>query len=136
MESYENMLKRAKEKLPEDIVAKERFEVPNVKGHIEGNKTIIVNFMVIVDKIGREPQHLLKFLQRELATPANIDSKRLILKRKIKASLINKKINDYVNDFVLCPECNKPDTKLIKEGIVLMKKCAACGAKHTVKAKI
>jgi len=41
-----------------------------------------------------------------------------------------------VNDFVLCPDCKKSDTKLQKEDRVTTAKCMACGAKHTVKAKI
>jgi translation initiation factor 2 beta subunit (eIF-2beta)/eIF-5 len=41
---YETMLKRGREKLPEAVFTAERFEIPNVKGHLEGNKTIISNF--------------------------------------------------------------------------------------------
>ena len=46
------------------------------------------------------------------------------------------KIELYAKTFVLCQECNKPDTELMKEGGVLVMKCTACGAKHPVKAKI
>ncbi|MHA1236157.1 MAG: translation initiation factor IF-2 subunit beta, partial [Candidatus Hodarchaeales archaeon] len=39
----------------------------------------------------------------------------------------------YVKDFVLCEECQKPDTKLVREGRVLIKVCEACGARGAVK---
>ena len=78
----------------------------------------------------------MKYLLRELATPGIIDGQRLILGRKISSNLINTKVEQYVNDFVLCSECKKPDTILKKEERVLTIKCMACGAKHTVKSKI
>ena len=133
---YEKLLKKAKEDLPKDLIRKERFEVPNVKGHIEGNKTIITNFVEICSVLNREPNQLLKYLQRELATPANIEGRRLILGRKISSNLINEKVKRYAEEFVICKECGKPDTKLIKEDRVLEKKCMACGAKHPVRSRI
>ena len=133
---YLQLLKRAKEHLPEIQETKERFEIPKVTGHVQGNKTIINNFIVIVKAFGREQDKLLKYLQRELATPAVIDGQRLILGRKINSDFINKKIEQFARDFVLCKECGKPDTKLIKEDRFLFLKCTACGARHPVKAKI
>lgn len=133
---YEKLLKKAKESLPKILVRKERFEIPKVKGHIEGVKTIIINFSEICSVLHREPSQLLKYLQRELAAPASINNKRLILGRKINSGLINEKIERYAQEFVLCPECGKPDTKLIKEDRILEKKCMACGAKHPVRSKI
>lgn len=136
MENYQELLEKAFSEIPEQSISKERFEVPKVTGHIEGNKTIISNFIQICDTLRREQGHLLKYLQRELATPATIEGPRLILGRKISASIINQKIALYVNDFVLCSECKRPDTQLIKEGKIYQVKCLACGAKHPVKAKI
>lgn len=133
---YENMLKKAEEKLPNKIEATARFEIPKVKGHVEGNKTIIINFNQICTIFRRNPQHLLKFLQRELATPAKISDSRLVLGRKLSAGLINQKLNEYTEIFVLCKECGKPDTQILKEDKVLVLKCTACGAKHPIKTKI
>ena len=133
---YEKLLENAQAKIPEALHTQERFEIPKVKGHIQGSKTIIINFSQIVETLNRDPQHLLKYLLRELATPGQIDGPRLILGRKIGSSLINTKIEKYTTDFVLCPDCKKPDTKLQKEARITTIKCAACGAKHTIKAKI
>lgn len=137
MENYEKLLKKAREALPESVKkTTERFDIPLAKGHIEGNRTIITNFTQIANTLRRDPQQLLKYLQRELATPAQIDGTRLILGRKIRSTLINQKIERYTKDFVLCRECKKPDTKLMKEGKILMIKCMACGARYPIKSKI
>jgi translation initiation factor 2 subunit 2 len=136
MMDYEKLLKKAKENLPKTLIQRERFEIPKVKGHVEGVKTIITNFVQICSILHRDVNQLLKYLQRELATPAIIDGPRLVLGRKISSSLINDKIEKYAKEFVLCGECGKPDTKLIKEGRILEKKCMACGAKHPVRSKI
>ncbi|MHA1988975.1 MAG: translation initiation factor IF-2 subunit beta, partial [Promethearchaeota archaeon] len=48
--------------------------------------------------------------------------------------IIQKKIESYVKEYVLCKECGKPDTKLIKEGRITFLKCEACGAKSSVKS--
>lgn len=130
------MLRRAKEKMPKIMAATERFEVPKVKGHVEGNKTIINNFLEICNMLRKEKEHLLKFLQRELATPAQIDGHRLVLGRKLASAQINSKIEQYVADFVLCPQCKRPDTQVLRENDVLVKKCTACGAKNPVRSKI
>ncbi|MBU3940966.1 MAG: translation initiation factor IF-2 subunit beta [Nanoarchaeota archaeon] len=136
MEDYKKLLKKALSELPESTHSGERFEIPKVKGHVEGNKTIITNFNQICSTLRRESTQLIKYLQRELATPAIMEGTRLVLGRKVSSELINSKIERYVQDFVLCQECKKPDTILKKQDKILIMECAACGARHTVKAKI
>ncbi|MFC1728458.1 translation initiation factor IF-2 subunit beta, partial [Nanoarchaeota archaeon] len=67
--SYEQLLKRGIKELPEVVTETVRFEVPKVRGHVEGNKTVISNFNQIADVLHRPKEHILKFLQKELATP-------------------------------------------------------------------
>lgn len=133
---YEKLLDKAKKELPEIKKQTERFEIPKVTGHIQGNKTIISNFSQICSLMGRLPEQVVKFLQRELATPASIDGPRLVMGRKISSLLINEKIVRFCEDFVLCKECHKPDTQLIREDRILFMKCTACGAKHPLRVKI
>ena len=110
---YKSLLKRAIESLPKIKESSERFEIPKVKGHVQGNKTIITNFFQMVDILRRDPKHILKYLQRELAAPAVLDAKRLVFSRKLSSKLINAKIEQYTNNFVLCPECKRPDTQIL-----------------------
>jgi len=134
---YEQLLVRARERLPLAVVERERFEIPKVKGHFEGNKTVISNFAQIADTLRRPVEHLLKFILKELATPGEIlRSGLLVLGTKIPASRINEKIREYAYEFVLCPKDGKPDTEIIMEGKFAFLKCNACGHKQPVKSKI
>lgn len=131
---YDELLERAHKALPETALTKtERFEVENVKGHLQGNKTVISNFLQITTQINRPREHILKFILKELAAPGEIRNGLLVLGTKIPASRINEKIRAYIVKFVMCPECGKPDTQLVKEGSITFKKCMACGAKAAVK---
>ncbi len=127
------MLKKAQEKMPKKTEAQERFEIPFVKSFIEGNKTIISNFPQIASALGREIDHLLKYMLRELATPGEMKNNLLILGTKIPANRINEKLAQYSKEFVICKECGKPDTKIIKENDFYFLKCLACGARQPVK---
>lgn len=133
---YKDMLEKARKELPLVSKATERFDVPKVMGHLQGNKTVISNFFQIADGLQREPQHLLKFILKELATPGEIQKHLLVLGRKISASRINEKIEQYAHEFVICKECGKPDTKLLKEGDYTFLRCMACGARQPVKSRI
>jgi translation initiation factor 2 subunit 2 len=133
MEDYETLLNKAEEELPEMSTGSERFVIEKVKGHIEGNKTVIINLKKIAKDLGREESHLLKYLLKELATPGKISADRVIFGTKVAASLINKKIKKYASEFVYCSECSKPDTKLLEEKGVVYLRCLACGAKKPVK---
>lgn len=133
---YKELLQKAHKEIPESVKVKERFEIPKVKGHIEGNKTIISNFENIAGVFGRPVDHLLKYVLKELATPGEMRKGALIIGTKISASRVNEKIVQYASEFVICPECKRPDTKLIKEDKVMFMRCMACGARKPVKAKI
>ena len=134
---YKKMLKEARKELPDSVFEKERFEIPKVRGHIQGNRTVISNFLQIAGSLGREPEHMLKYVLKELATPGEIKkSGSVMMGTKIPASRVNEKVRQYAVNYVFCSECGKPDTKLEKEKNVMFIKCTACGAKHPIKSKI
>ncbi len=133
--NYEASLEEAYKSIKPVESKIDRFEIPKVEGHIEGTKTIITNFKQICAYIRREPEHLLKFLLKELATPGVIRGDRLLLTRKISSSLINEKVKLYVDNYVICKECKKPDTEILKQDGFNFMHCLACGAKKSI-AKI
>ncbi|ADL57947.1 MULTISPECIES: translation initiation factor IF-2 subunit beta [Methanothermobacter] len=133
MDDYEKLLERAIEQLPPEVFETKRFEVPKAYSVIQGNRTFIQNFREVADALNRDPQHLLKFLLRELGTAGNLEGGRAILQGKFTHFLINERIEDYVNKFVICHECNRPDTRIIREGRISLLKCEACGAKAPLK---
>ncbi len=133
---YLELLKRAKEQAPERLQEKERFELPTVKGHIEGNKTIISNYSLIAEKIRRPQDHLLKYLLKELATPGMLKNGSIVFGTKVAASRINQKIKEYADEFVFCGACGKPDTDIKKDGKLSAVVCSVCGHRTVVTSKL
>jgi translation initiation factor 2 subunit 2 len=135
MESYDQLLNEVYKKI-KPLQQSERFEIIGVEGHGEGNKTIVTNLSQIAAHMRRNQDHILKYLLKGLATSGSIKNNRLILQRKIPSHKINEKLAQYVKEFVLCKECKKPDTEIIKEKGFTFVHCLACGAKHAVSVKI
>ena len=133
MESYLELLQKAEGELPERDSGSERFVIEKVKGHLEGNKTVVINLKKIAKDLGRDENHILKYLLRELATPGKYAGERTIFGTKVAASALNKKIKKYVSEYVYCSECGKPDTKILEEKEIMYLRCLACGAKKPVK---
>jgi translation initiation factor 2 subunit 2 len=136
MVEYEKLLENAYKKVKRINISSERFEIPKVEGHFEGRKTIITNFLQITSYIRRKPEHLQKFILRELAASGHISGDRFILNIKVPSARINEKIEQYIKEFVLCKECGKPDTEFKKEGRFTFLHCLACGAKQSIRGKI
>lgn len=129
---YEKLLDQAYEKVKKVEGNSERFEIPKVEGYFLGKKTVVSNFSQIASYIRRKPEHFLKFLIKELAASGQIEGEKLVLNIRVPSSKIKNKIDQYVKEFVICKECGKPDTELIKENRVRVVHCLACGAKHPV----
>jgi translation initiation factor 2 subunit 2 len=49
---------------------------------------------------------------------------------------LNNAISKYAETYVICKECGKPDTKIVKKGNFPFLKCLACGAQNPIKSKI
>ncbi|MFQ6128993.1 MAG: translation initiation factor IF-2 subunit beta [Thermoplasmata archaeon] len=130
---YDHLLKRARENLPAKIITRERFKVPDVDVFVEGKTTVFRNFEEVANAINREPSQILVYLLRELGTAGTIDGKRVVFKGRVPANQIGNRLRGYIETFVLCSECRRPDTRLIKEGRVTLLECDACGAHRPVK---
>ncbi len=132
-QNYLELLKKAKERLPKKE-EKSRFEVPNAMIQVQGRQTFIKNFSEIAKAIRRDPKHLAKYLLKELAVPGSSGTgQEMSLQGKFTYDIVNKKIQSYIKEFVLCEECGKPDTALNKSARIWTLKCEACGAKKPVR---
>jgi translation initiation factor 2 subunit 2 len=136
MENYEQLLKKAYTDVKVVKSNSERFDIPKVTGQVQGKNTLITNILAISSYLRRPADHLAKFLQKELATSGKIENDRLILNTKLSSEKVNEKIVMYSKEFVICPECGKPDTEVIIEKGIKFKHCLACGAKSPIKRKI
>ncbi|MEA2070913.1 MAG: translation initiation factor IF-2 subunit beta [Asgard group archaeon] len=134
MSEYKKLLEKAREQLPDKIFKKTRFKPPKPDISIEGNRTFIKNWHQIAVALHRDENHLLKFMSRELATSANIENQRAVFAGKHYRSSIMELFQRYLEDYVICPECGKPDTKLVKEDRITFLVCEACGARTSVKS--
>ena len=126
---YTELLNQAFAKVKQTGQECDRFEIKKPETHIEGNKTIIDNFAQIVHCIKRDQAHFTKFLFKELASAGEISGDRLILTNKISINKITEKIQMYINKYVICPNCKKPDTTIMEEAGQKYLRCMACGNK-------
>lgn len=135
MEEYQKLLEEAMERVPKKVIARERFEIPLPQVETQKTKTIVRNFKEIADVLRRPPQHLAKYLTKELAAPGSLEGNSLVLQTSVSGEMIMKKIEGYAKKFVYCKVCGKPDTKLVKEDRLLFLVCEVCGAKSSVERK-
>lgn len=132
-DEYNNLLTRLRESLPETITAQTRFKIPEPEVLYEGKTTVVRNFGDVVDAINREASHLMAFLLKEVGTAGNQEGRRALFKGRVPVKQLNDRIKNYVDIFVLCSECGRPDTKLVKEGRTVILECEACGAHRPVR---
>ncbi|NOQ55418.1 MAG: translation initiation factor IF-2 subunit beta [Nanohaloarchaea archaeon] len=131
-DDYEKMLDGAYEQLPEISDNAERFEMPVLKTIVIGSRTEIVNFIAASKHIRRDEKELLKYMSKELATFGELSGAKAEFVGKFGSIAINDKFKKYVNRFVLCNECGKPDTHVVKAARQEFLKCEACGAKRPI----
>jgi translation initiation factor 2 subunit 2 len=129
---YEALLKKAKAKLPQHVSSGERFQMPEPDLFIEGKTTVFRNFGDIAEAFRREPEAIFGYLLRELGTAGYIDGRRAIFKSRLGHDQVGSRLKAYLATFVLCSECGRPDTILVKDGRVLVLQCEACGAHRPV----
>ena len=131
--NYDELLKRACSQMPEVSLKRERLELPRLYITTIGMRTIISNFKEVADVLNRDPQHILKFLTREMATAATFHDTRAVFQGKFKRDSFERLLQRYMEGFVICPVCKRPDTKIVKEKRLSFLVCNACGAKSSIK---
>ena len=134
MNDYEKLLDRAYEAVPQKSSSGERFEMPVADVLAQGSKTIVKNFESIADVLRRPAEQLLKYMQKELAVPTTKEGPRLVLHGKFNPRVVNEKLKNFCDAFVMCKECKKPDTNIVTEehGVRILV-CEACGARSPVR---
>ncbi|HXW98971.1 MAG TPA: translation initiation factor IF-2 subunit beta [Methanomicrobiales archaeon] len=134
-QSYEDLLKKAYSQITEVESSHERFSVPAAKVFIEGKTTVLENFAEIADILNRSPEDLLKYLVGELGTAGKIEGNRAVFNGKFEPATVAGLVKSYVEDYVICSECGRPDTRLVKDGRIPILRCDACGGHRPVKKR-
>ena len=133
---YEILLKRIEDNLSNaEKQTSTRFELPTVDVMWEGQKTFLRNFAEFPRVLRRDPDKVLHYLSKEFAVPAErIGDKAMFIGRRDPDDF-TRLFQIYVKDYLECPTCKSPDTKIVKENRISFLICEACGAKSTMKGK-
>ena len=133
---YEKLLKRIQDNLSDTRKQKTtRFELPPVDVMWEGQRTFLRNFAEFPKVLRRDPDKVLQYLSKEFAVPAQKFGEKAMFIGKRHPDDFTRLFQIYVTDYVECPTCKSPDTKIVKEKRISFLICEACGAKSTMKGK-
>jgi translation initiation factor 2 subunit 2 len=135
MEDYMKGLERAMSRLPASKGTEDRFVIPPPKIFYEGKTTVLENFASIADALNRDPDHLMKFILQEMGTAGKVEGQHAVFQGRFTEQSLERHIDSYVQEYVICSECHRPDTQLIRSDRVLMLKCEACGAHRPVRKR-
>ena len=132
---YEANLDRAIDEMPEFETNSERFSLPSAEAQKDGAFTRLTNLGDIADAFGRDPEHVHRFLQRELGTNGKFEDGRARYNGTFSGSDFDAAMESYADEFVYCNECGLPDTRLVNEDGTHMLRCDACGAFRPVRKR-
>jgi translation initiation factor 2 subunit 2 len=132
---YEKLLKRIQDRVSKNKSETTRFELPLVDVMWEGQRTFLRNFSEFPKVLRRDPDKVLQYLSKEFAVPAERVGEKAIFIGKREPQDFTRLFEIYVKDYVECPTCKSPDTRIEKEKRISFLICEACGAKSTLKGK-
>ena len=133
-ESYDQLLERARSKVPENVLGRKRFVMPTVETIVQGKRTIFMNANTVAQKLHRPIEDIAKFLGRSLATAYYVsENKSIMFNGKFSQHTINELVKLFAKKYVLCPTCGEPDTEIRREENTMWMVCGACGARNPVK---
>lgn len=112
-----------------------RYKMPKIIAKVEGKgngiKTVIVNMLEVSKALGRPPTYPTKYFGCELGAQTQFDSKndRFIVNGSHDATKLQDLLDGFIKRFVLCTECDNPETQLnVKPKVgVIGQRCIACG---------
>jgi translation initiation factor 5 len=111
-----------------------RYKMPSLIAKVEGKgngiKTVIVNMAEVGKALGRPPSYPCKFFGCELGAQIQIDKNgRHIVNGAHEQAKLQELVHGFIKKFVLCPECDNPETLLKAGKTKISMSCQACG--HT-----
>jgi translation initiation factor 2 subunit 2 len=133
---YESLLNRLYSKI-QSVTSKGAFrlELPQPDVIWSGNRTVLRNFGDYPKLLRRDPEKLLLFLAKELGSSANIVNEKAFFIGKWEQDIFKTLLQRYLKEYVLCPICGSPDTKVEKVKRLTFLVCEACGARSSLKGK-
>ena len=115
-----------------------RYKMPTLTTHIEkknGVTTIIDNITTITDVIKRTPKDVSSYFSKNLGANINyVKNKGIVIVGCDKSKdELQEILNSYLEEFVLCDKCKKPETEIKVHKKSKLKICKACSHASTIK---
>lgn len=112
-----------------------RYKMPRLIAKVEGKgngiKTVVVNMVDVAKALNRPPTYPTKFFGCELGAQTQFDAKndRFIVNGSHEAGKLQDMLDGFIRKFVLCPECDNPETDLHvnPKKQTIGNSCKACG---------
>ena len=110
-----------------------RYKMPPLTTKIEGRgngiKTVLTNIIELGESLNRDHEEITKFFGYELGAQMTIDDDRYILSGSHQTSALQTRLCKYIEKFVLCYKCKKPETvyKISSRDGLVSQKCGGCG---------
>lgn len=116
----------------DDIPSTLRGKLPNLKIVYSGKSTIISNYTSVIGQLKRDSSHFTKFISSKLGVKTRRKDSTLTIHKRLSKPKLEEVVEQYVESYIICPACGKPDTALdtSKEDDVL--DCVACGTSTIV----
>jgi translation initiation factor 2 subunit 2 len=133
--NYDDALDRAMDSSPDIQADADRLTVPDAQAQRDGAFTRLTNLEEIADTVSRDPEHIHRFVQRELGTNGQYEEGVGRYNGTFSGRDFDEVIGKYVDTYVLCGECGLPDTRLVTEDRTEMLRCDACGAFRPVQKR-
>lgn len=103
-----------------------RYTMPEILTAHETSKTALQNLDKVAKSLSRNPLHILKFLSMSFGCTSTSGPK-YALNGNFSQERIQEGIYDFIGLFVLCNECDSPETQFLT-GEPLKRSCNSCGA--------
>ena len=89
-----------------------RYKMPAVQIKIEGRgkKTVVSNLKEIARTLNRREEEILKFISYEAGTQTKLKNDKMTINKAMMSNDLQTIIYDYIERFVLCPDCDNPET--------------------------
>ncbi|WRT64241.1 uncharacterized protein IL334_001172 [Kwoniella shivajii] len=117
-----------------------RYKMPllqiKVEGRGNGIKTVVPNMEDIARALNRPPTYSTKYFGCELGAQTSMASERYIVNGAHTADRLRELLDNFIEQFVLCPSCKNPETELVITGKSghedIHRDCKACGRQNGV----
>ncbi|EPR80009.1 Eukaryotic translation initiation factor 5 [Spraguea lophii 42_110] len=107
-----------------------RYKMPSITLAHEKNNTVLLNLYEISSSLNFDVELIHKYITMELGCAGKIDkNNRIILNGKFDSNHLQKILYNFIENYILCPQCRNPEGKYKIKNNSLRFECLACGCK-------